>query len=70
MKIFIYSLVFSLFLGLTSCATRVKTRPAKITYVKVAPRNHKVVYVKGNRYYHWNGQHYRKTKRGYVVVRM
>ena len=73
MKAF-YIILVALFLsaGMTSCATRVVTRPAPktVTVVKVAPRGHKVVYVKGKKYYKWNGKHYRKTRRGYVVVRI
>jgi hypothetical protein len=58
-------IIFSL---TTSCATR---HPQKRgTVVKVAPRGHKVINVKGKRYYKWNNTHYRKTKKGYVVVRL
>jgi len=55
----------------TSCATRVVTpAPAtKVVVVKKAPRNHKVVMVNGNRYYSWNGNRYRKTKKGYILVK-
>jgi len=55
----------------TSCATRVVTpAPAtKVVLVKKAPKNHKVVVVKGKRYYSWNGNRYRKTNRGYVLVK-
>ncbi len=58
---------------LTSCATRVVTSaPApttKVVIVKKAPVNHRVVVVKGKKYYKWNGKHYRKTNRGYVLVK-
>ncbi|WP_084696416.1 DUF6515 family protein [Maribacter thermophilus] len=54
--------------NLSSCATHVATEPAQVTIVKKAPRNHKVVIVKGKRYYFWNGNHYRKTRRGYILV--
>ena len=54
----------------SSCATRVVTRPAAVTVVKTAPKHHKIVVVKGKRYYFWNGKHYRKTKAGYVVVKL
>lgn len=55
---------------LGSCATRVvHTTPATSTLVvKTPPRNYKVVRVKGKRYYKWNGKHYKKTRRGYVIV--
>ena len=54
----------------SSCVTTVRATPAKIVVVKKLPRTHKVVYVKGHRYYKWNGNHYRKTNNGYVVVRL
>lgn len=57
-------------MSLSSCATRVVTRPASVTVVKTPPRHYKIVTVKGKRYYFWNGNHYRKTKRGYVVTRV
>ena len=57
---------------LTSCATRVVTTvpTSKVVVVKKAPRNHKIVVVKGKRYYHWGGKHYRKTNRGFVLVKV
>lgn len=59
-------------LSFTSCATRVAVRPAatNVKVVKVAPKHHKIVVVKGKRYYFWNGRHYKKTRQGYVVVRV
>ena len=58
----------------TSCATRVVTttpaRSTNVVVVKKAPRNHKVVVIKGKRYYTWNGNHYRKTRNGYVLVKV
>ncbi|MEH6536931.1 MAG: DUF6515 family protein [Psychroserpens sp.] len=55
-------------LSLNSCATRVVTRPASVTVIKTPPRHYKIVKVKGKRYYFWNGNHYKKTRKGYVVV--
>ena len=55
-------------LSLSSCATRVVTRPAKVTLVKSPPKHYKIVKVKGKRYYFWNGNYYKKTRKGYVVV--
>lgn len=54
----------------SSCV--VHTRPAHThtVVVKKAPRHHKVVVVKGKRYYTWNGKYYKKTRRGYVVVKV
>jgi len=58
-------------ISLTSCATRVVTTPAtQVTVVKKAPRHYKIVRAKGKRYYFWNGNHYRKTRRGYILVRI
>ncbi|TBM99341.1 hypothetical protein EYD45_15385 [Hyunsoonleella flava] len=57
-------------MSLSSCATRVVTRPASVTVVKTPPRHYKIVTVKGKRYYFWNGNHYRKTRRGYVITRV
>ena len=55
----------------TSCVTTV--RPAhvhtKTVVVKKAPKHHKVVYVKGHKYYAWGGKRYKKTKKGYVFVK-
>ncbi len=54
----------------TSCASRVvRTRTAeKVVIVKTLPKNHRVVYVNGKRYYKWGGKRYRKSNGGYVVV--
>jgi hypothetical protein len=58
----------------SSCATRVVTpvpvTSAKVVVVKKAPRNHRVIVVKGKRYYTWNANYYRKTGRGYVLVKL
>ena len=64
-------LVFALCLMFvtTSCATRVVNRPTGVTVVKTAPANYRIVKVKGKRYYTWNGNHYRKTRKGFVLVR-
>lgn len=57
-------------MSLSSCATRVVTRPASVTVVKTPPRHYKIIKVKGKRDYFWNGNHYRKTRRGYVITRV
>ncbi|MDC8004051.1 hypothetical protein POV27_08300 [Aureisphaera galaxeae] len=71
MKKLLFLLAIVLF-GTTSCATRVvHTTPQRnVVVVSKAPRNHTVVVVKGKRYYKWNGNHYRKTRRGYVLIGM
>jgi len=52
---------------LTSCVATV--RPShNFVIVKTLPRYHKVVYVRGVKYYKWNGHYHKKTHRGYVVV--
>ncbi len=71
MKSLIYILVFVFALSFSSCARRVVvTQPTSVTIVKKLPRQYKVVRVKGKRYYFFNGKHYRKTRNGYVVVRV
>ncbi len=54
----------------SSCV--VHTRPAhtRTVVVKKAPSYHKVVVIKGKRYYTWNGRYYKRTQRGYVVVKV
>jgi len=73
MKTIFYTitLIFSM-LFFNSCATRVQSRPVRktVTVIKVAPKNHRVIHVKGKKYYKWNNTHYRKTKKGFVVVRL
>lgn len=69
-------IILGLFLlGFISQSCVVKPRPVnykstKVVVVKKAPKNHKIVVVKGKRYYYWNGKHYRKTSNGYVFVRI
>lgn len=71
MKKYLFYLVFPA-LFFSSCATRiVSSEPTtKVVVVKKTSRNYKVVKVKGNRYYLWNGKYHRKTRRGYVVVKL
>ncbi|MDT7832715.1 DUF6515 family protein [Flavobacteriaceae bacterium S356] len=57
--------------GFQSCAVRVVERSQpNVVVVKKAPRNHRVVVIKKKRYYTWGGKYYRKTRRGYVRVRV
>lgn len=70
MRTFVFILSFFFTLNLSSCATHVVTRPANVVVVKTPPKHYKIVRVKGKRYYFWNGKHYKKTRRGYVVVRV
>lgn len=64
----IIAILFILF-TVTSCATRQPTTK-RVAVIKVAPKGHKIINVKGKRYYKWNNTHYRKTRKGYVVVRL
>ncbi len=72
MKRIILSLVILVFaFSLQSCVVHTRPahhKPTKVVYVKHAPKKHKIVVVKGKRYYYWNGKHHRKTKKGFVVV--
>jgi hypothetical protein len=71
MRFLVYTLFFVFTLSLSSCARRVVvTQPASITIVKKLPKQYKVVRVKRKRYYFFNGKHYRKTRNGYVVVKV
>ncbi len=70
MRTLIFTLGIIFTLSLSSCATRVYHRPSAVKVVKVAPKHHKIVVVKGKRYYYWNGRHYRKTAQGFIVVRV
>ena len=70
MRTFITFLSVLFLLNLTSCATRVAVRPAKTVVIKTPPKHYKIVKVKGKRYYFWNGKHYKKTRKGYVIVRV
>lgn len=72
MRHFFIILGFVFAILLNSCAPRVvKVQPARTTTViKVAPKKHKIVVIKGKRYYYWNGRYHKKTRRGFVVVRV
>ncbi len=72
MRYLVYALVIVFALSFSSCASRVvvKQPATTVTVVKKLPRHYKVVRVKGKRYYFFNGNHYRKTRRGYVFVRV
>jgi hypothetical protein len=71
MKKYLLYLAFPALL-LSSCAPRIVTHEptAKVVVVKKTPRNYKVVKLNDKRYYLWNGKYHRKTRRGYVVVKM
>ena len=54
----------------SSCVVHTRPAHSHAVVIKKAPKYHKVVVVKGNRYYTWGGKYYRKTSRGYVYVRI
>lgn len=70
MRTYVILLSACFIISLSSCATHVSTKPANVTIIKSAPKHHKIVRVKGKSYYFWNGKHYKKTRRGFVVVRV
>lgn len=70
MRTLIFFLSLGCLLSLNSCATHVETRPATVTVVKTPPNHYTIVRVKGKRYYFWNGKYYKKTRKGYVIVRV
>ena len=72
MKKLIVIVLGSILLSFTtiSCVTTVRPTHSKVVLIKKAPRNHKVVVIKGKRYYTWGGNHYVKTRRGYVFVKV
>lgn len=66
-------LIFGLIISSTlfsSCVVKAQPVNTRTVVVKKAPINHKIVIKKGKRYYTWGGRHYKKTKRGFIVVRI
>jgi uncharacterized protein with PIN domain len=61
---FVFAITF------TSCATRVVVQPSNVKVIRVAPKHHKIIVIKDKRYYFWNGRHYKKIRKGYIVVRV
>ncbi len=53
-----------------SCVVHTRPAHSNVVVVKKAPRHHKVVVINGKRYYTWSGKYYKKTRRGFVVVRV
>ena len=68
MRLFFIALIIIAF-SFNSCVTTSRIAPTKVVVVKKLPRFHKVVVIKGQRYYAWNGKHYKKINKGYIVVR-
>ena len=67
-KFFLIIFGCSLLLLGNSCVVNSRPIATRTVVVKQAPRNHKIVVVKGQRYYTWRGKYYKKTRRGYIVV--
>jgi len=64
-----FSLIVFIALSFTLFSCVATVRPARqVVVVKTLPRIHQVVYVKGVKYYKWNGHYHKRTGRGYVVV--
>ena len=67
-------IIFVVLLGsliMQSCSVRVVERNrGNVVVVKKAPRKHRVVVIKNQRYYTWGGNYYRKTARGFVLVKI
>lgn len=61
---FVFTITF------TSCATRIAVQSPNVKLVKVAQKHHKIVVIKGKRYYFLNSHHYRKTKKGFIIMRI
>ena len=70
MRLSIFCLALVLALGATSCTTYVFAKTPEATAIRTAPKHHKIIVVKGNRYYFWNGKHFKKTRRGFVAVKV
>ncbi len=71
MKKFVLILFGSMLLILgNSCVVHTKPTAQSRTIVVKAPRNHKIVVIKGKRYYTWGGKHYKKTRKGYIITRV
>jgi len=72
MRHLIFILLILLTFSTTSCGRPVVTvtKTGNTTVVTKLPRKYKVVRVNGKRYYFFNGRHYKRIKRGYVVVKV
>jgi biopolymer transport protein ExbD len=70
MRTLLLIISFAFAMSFTSCATHVAVKTPSVKVVKVAPKHHKVVVVKGKRYYFWNGRYHKKTRKGYVIVKV
>ena len=70
MRTLVVFLFVCVYLNFNSCVVHTKAEPTKVVVVKTPPKHYKIVKVKGKRYYFWNGKHYKKTRKGYIVVRV
>ncbi|MCF6278939.1 MAG: hypothetical protein L3J14_01170 [Flavobacteriaceae bacterium] len=68
-------IVFVFAFSLQSCVVHTKPvhnnyQVTKVVYIKHAPKYYKIVAIKGKRYYFWNGKYHRKTRNGYIIVKV
>lgn len=72
-NLLIILLGFTLLILSSSCVTTARPTYANtktVVVVKKAPTHRKVVYVKGHKYYTWGNKFYKKTRKGYVFVKL
>jgi hypothetical protein len=70
---YLITICLAIIFFMNGCARRtvvVTNSPYTTTVVKSLPTNHRIVHVKGVKYYYFNGRHYKRTPRGYVLVRV
>lgn len=68
--LFILLTVVLLMFSTGSCIATFGPRPAPgVLVVKHRPVHYKIVKVKGKKYYHWDNNHYRRVRGGYILVR-
>lgn len=70
MRTFIILISTTCIISLSSCGAGAVSIPTNVTIIKTASKHYKIVTVKGKRYFFWNGNHYRKTRKGFVIVRV
>jgi len=71
MRFLVYSLIVAFALNFNSCARGVVIKDSNGgTVVHKLPKRYDVIRVNGKRLYFFNGRHYKKTRRGYVVVKV
>ncbi|MDH3382049.1 MAG: hypothetical protein OEL54_05050 [Flavobacteriaceae bacterium] len=70
MKTIFFTLVMGVLLTTSSCVVTYRhMSPPHVVMVKYRPTHYKVVKIKGKKYYHWDNNHYRKVRGGYILIR-